>query len=58
VKDGSTFTSPEDAQYFLRWIDKVLQLLDQSDAFDTPVQKKEVIELWRRARVVYAAKAT
>jgi TolB protein len=58
VKEGSTLTSPEDAQYFLRWIDKVLQLLEQSDAFDTPAQKNEVIELWRRARVVYAAKAT
>jgi hypothetical protein len=58
VKEGSVPSSPDDARYFLRWIDRVLQLLEQSDAFDTPAQKQEVIELWRRARAVYAGKAT
>jgi hypothetical protein len=58
VKDGSRPTSPEDARYFLRWIDRVLTLLEQSEAFDTPAQKQEVIELWRRARAVYAGMAT
>jgi TolB protein len=58
MKEGSTPSSPEDAQYFLRWIDRVLQLLQESDAFDTPAQKQEVIQLWRRARGVYAGKAT
>ncbi len=54
AKEGSRPRSPEDARYFLRWIDHVLGLLEQSDAFDTPAQKREVIELWRRARGVYA----
>jgi Tol biopolymer transport system component len=54
IKNGAKSASPEDARYFLRWIDRVLVLLEQSDAFDNPTQKKEVIDLWRRARVVYA----
>jgi hypothetical protein len=58
LKDGSKATSPADARYFLRWIDRVLVLLEQSDAFDTPAQKKEVIDLWRRARAVYAGMST
>jgi hypothetical protein len=54
VKDSSRPRSPEDARYFLRWIDHVVKLLEDSDAFDTPAQKQEVIQLWRRAREVYA----
>ena len=49
--------SPEDAQYFLRWIDHVVGLLQKSDAFDTPAQKQEVLQLWRRARGIYAGMA-
>lgn len=58
VKEGSRPTSLEDARYFLRWIDRVLELLERSPAFDTPAQKQEVIQLWRRARDVYAGLAT
>jgi hypothetical protein len=54
VKDGLRPRSPEDARYFLRWIDHVVKLLEESDAFETPAQKQEVIQLWRRAREVYA----
>jgi len=58
TRGSARSTSPEDGRYFLRWIDRVLVLLEQSEAFDTPAQKKEVIELWRRARAVYASLAT
>jgi TolB protein len=54
VKGNEAPSSPEDARYFVRWIDRVLQLLEESDAFDTARQKTEVIELWRRGREVYA----
>jgi TolB protein len=57
VKDGARPRSPEDAKYFVRWIDRVLQLLEESDAFDTPAQKQEVLQLWRRARGIYAGMA-
>ncbi len=49
--------SPKDAQYFLKWIDRVLELLEASDAFDTPAQKREVLGVWREARSVYAGLA-
>ena len=54
VKGGARPQSPEDAKYFLRWIDHVVGLLEKATEFDTPAQKKEVLDLWRRAREVYA----
>jgi hypothetical protein len=35
----------------------VLELLEESDAFDTAQQKTEVIELWRKGREIYAGLA-
>ncbi len=46
--------SPEDARYFLKWIDRALELMEKRNAFDTPAQKEEVFGLWRKARHVYA----
>ncbi len=46
--------SPEDAKYFLKWIDRVMELMEKRNAFDTPAQKEEVFGLWRKARNVYA----
>ena len=46
--------SPEDARYFLKWVDRVLELLEKSRSFDTTAQKREVIQLWQRAREIYA----
>ena len=54
VKGNEAPSSPEDARYFVRWIERVLQLLEESDAFDTAKQKTEVIELWRKGREIYA----
>ncbi len=53
VKGGQPVHSPEDARYFLKWIDTVLGMIESSDSFDTPQQKQVVVELWQRARVVY-----
>jgi Tol biopolymer transport system component len=57
VKGGRKPSSPEDARYFVRWTERVIQLLEESDAFDTAEQKREVIELWRRGHAVYAGLA-
>ena len=46
--------SPEDARYFVKWTERVLELLEESQAFDNPTQKEEVLQLWRRGRQVYA----
>ena len=56
-KGGEPATSPEDAQYFLTWVDTVLGMLEASERFDTPEQKREIMEVWQRARDVYAGLA-
>jgi hypothetical protein len=56
-KGGEPATAPEDAQYFVTWIDTVLKMIGAMDSFDTEKQKQEVMEVWRRARAVYAALA-
>jgi hypothetical protein len=57
AKGGKPASSPEDARYFLKWIDTVLGLLEKLDRFDTPSQKQEVMAVWRKARDVYAGLA-
>jgi TolB protein len=56
-KGGQPASSPDDAVYFLKWIDTVLDMLEKLDRFDTPAQKQEVLAVWRKAREVYAALA-
>lgn len=56
-KGGEPATAPEDARYFLKWVDSVLEMLEQSDRFDTPAQRQEVMEVWQRARDIYAGLA-
>jgi hypothetical protein len=57
VKGDRKPSSPEDARYFVRWTERVIQMLEESDAFDTAEQKREVIELWRKGHAVYAGLA-
>ena len=56
-KGGRSPRSPEDARYFLEWIDRSIELIEDSDRFDTPDQKLEVLSVWQRARHVYAGLA-
>ena len=53
-KGGRSARSPEDARYFLGWIDRSIELIEGNDRFDTPEQKSEVLSVWHRAREVYA----
>ena len=55
AKGGQPVRSPEDAQYFLKWIDTVLGMVESSGSFDTPEQRQVVVDLWQRARAVYEA---
>jgi Tol biopolymer transport system component len=57
TKGNESPSSPADARYFLKWIDRVLVLLQESEAFDTKAQKEEVIEVWRKGREVYSVLA-
>lgn len=60
---GAPARSPEDARYFLGWIDEMLKILEEASCerrgsitacFDTAVQKEEVVAYWRKAREVYS----
>jgi TolB protein len=46
---GSSMRSPGDAEYFVRWMDGVLHLID-GRTFDNPEQKTEVREVYQKAR--------
>ena len=54
IKAGSPVTSPEDAQYFIDWIDAVTAMIEQG-TFHSEGEKQEVLEVWRQARVVYVS---
>ncbi len=52
IKGGMPTRSPQDARYFMEWIDEVMELLAKQP-FDTREQKEEVLQVWRRARQVF-----
>jgi TolB protein len=49
---GTELRSTEDAQYFIRWMDHCIQLLDKA-TFDSPAEKEKVRAVWERARARY-----
>ena len=67
TKRGAPARSPEDARYFVEWIDEILPLLEEAACrqdvgssplftnvcFDNPEQKSEVLGIWREARRLY-----
>ena len=67
TKGGRPTRSPEDARYFVEWIDEILPALEEATCrqelgsstriinacFDSPEQKQEVVGIWRKARRLY-----
>ncbi|MBK5291666.1 MAG: CehA/McbA family metallohydrolase [Acidobacteriia bacterium] len=49
--------SPGDAKFFVQWIDGLIQRVGQRGRFSTPERKREVVELFTRARDIYQRKA-
>ncbi len=45
--------SPEDARYFVKWMDRILQLIDERKDFDSDQEKQEVKEVYSKARVIF-----
>ena len=64
---GQPSQSPEDARYFVQWIDEILPSLEDATCdqelgsstqiinacFDTKEQKQEAVRIWKKARRVY-----
>jgi len=49
--------SRDDAQFYVQWIDGLIQRTQQRGRFSTPERKREVVDLFTRAREIYARKA-
>jgi hypothetical protein len=56
VVEGSPRRSPEDATYFVHWIDHLLARTKNNDAYNTPAERTEVMQSLEKARAIYAAK--
>ena len=52
---GAPLRSPDDARFFVQWIDRVTAAAQASRAWNTAVERDSVLTLLNRARAVYAA---
>ena len=53
----SKLRSREDADFFVRWIDRLDQAARAHEAWNTPEEREHVLRLLGRARAVYAEQA-
>jgi hypothetical protein len=51
---GSKTTSPEDAAYFVAWIDRVIEATKTNQDWNTDAEKSSVLDLLNRARAIYS----
>jgi TolB protein len=51
---GKPVRSAGDAEFFVQWIDRMVQEADANDAWNTPGEREHVLQLLARARAVYA----
>jgi TolB protein len=49
--------SPEDARFYVDWIDQLIDRVEKRGRFATPEKKQEVVDLFRRARQVFLDRA-
>ncbi|HEV2670064.1 MAG TPA: CehA/McbA family metallohydrolase [Gemmatimonadales bacterium] len=52
---GAPVRSPEDAEFFMRWIGRLEQLVDTSTAWNTPAERATVLRALADARAVFTA---
>ncbi|HYL22004.1 MAG TPA: hypothetical protein VEU74_09585, partial [Gemmatimonadales bacterium] len=50
--------SPEDAEFFLKWLDRLQQAAEAHESWRTPAEREHVIGLIDRARAVYAGQVS
>jgi hypothetical protein len=55
---GRPQSSPQDAAYFVRWIDRVIESAAARDDYNTEAEKTAVLADLRRARAVYAGRVS
>ncbi len=55
--EGKPHASPQDAAYFVRWIDRVIESAAAREDYNTAAEKATVLEELQRARKVYEEQA-
>ncbi len=55
--DGQPARSPEDANFFLAWIDRLIQMASVHDAYNTADEKDAVLKTLGDARSVFRERA-
>ncbi len=53
IADGEAIRSSNDAEFFVRWIDEVIEDLRSMDRWDDPAHKQEVISTFEQGRRLY-----
>ena len=54
---GRERRNPEAARFFVGWIDRLIERVERSDRFANEEQRREVVELFRRAQMEYHERA-
>ena len=55
--EGRPIRSPEDAQYFLRWVDRIIASADARQDYNDAQEKKDTMDYLRTGRAVFEKKA-
>jgi len=55
--DGQPARSPQDAEYFLRWIDRIIASADARKDYNDAQEKKDTMDYLRAGRAVFEKKA-
>lgn len=50
---GKRASSPQDAQYFLRWVDRIIESADTRDDYNDATEKKDTMDYLRAGRAVF-----
>jgi len=53
---GAPLSSPEDAAYFVKWIDRVTEAVGQHQGWNSEAEKQAVMKSLTEARAVYEGK--
>jgi hypothetical protein len=54
--EGAPARSPRDAEYFVVWLDRLIESAEAHPAYNSAAERDETLEVLRRARDVYAAR--
>ncbi|MGH9814689.1 MAG: CehA/McbA family metallohydrolase [Candidatus Acidiferrales bacterium] len=55
--DGKPARSPQDAAFFVKWMDRVLEFTRSRKSWNTPEEQAAVIAYMEKARAIFAAKS-